>query len=239
MTEARSVSAAVEVPVDPATAFTAFTDELDLWWVRGPINYFDAARAVAMVCEPGVGGRLIEVYDAATGEGLELGRITVWEPGSRLSWTSSVDDVEIDVRFVPFSSGTVVRLTATIPAGGKDQAARPGPAGRRHPLREAGRGRPMAGRRLRFRVTGPAAAGPGPATGHRPRAPLDRVPDREQLCAHLQTRRRPARRGAGHARAVGVRGRPRRSSRARRHGRGDDRKPDSADGLPRLHRTGP
>ena len=76
MTEARSVSAAVEVPVDPATAFAAFTDELDLWWVRGPINYFDAARAVAMVCEPGVGGRLIEVYDAATGEGLELGRIT-------------------------------------------------------------------------------------------------------------------------------------------------------------------
>jgi uncharacterized glyoxalase superfamily protein PhnB len=121
MTEARSVSAALEVPVDPATAFTAFTDELDLWWVRGPINYFDAARAVAMVCEPGVGGRLIEVYDAATGEGLELGRITVWEPGARLSWTSSVDDVEIDVRFVPAPSGTVVRLTATILAGGTDQ----------------------------------------------------------------------------------------------------------------------
>lgn len=121
MTEARSVSAAVEVPVDPATAFAAFTDELDLWWVRGPINYFDAARAVAMVCEPGVGGRLIEVYDAATGEGLELGRITVWEPGARLSWTSSVDDVEIDVLFVAISSGTNVRVEATIPPGGTDQ----------------------------------------------------------------------------------------------------------------------
>lgn len=55
MTEARSVSADVNVPVDPTTAFKAFTQELDLWWVRGPINYFDAARAVAMVCEPGVG----------------------------------------------------------------------------------------------------------------------------------------------------------------------------------------
>jgi uncharacterized glyoxalase superfamily protein PhnB len=121
MTESRSVSAAVDVPIDPATAFIAFTEELDLWWVRGPINYFDAARAVAMVCEPGVGGRLIEVYDTATGEGLELGRITVWEPGARLSWTSSVDDVEIGVRFTPVSSGTRVRVEATIPAGGTDQ----------------------------------------------------------------------------------------------------------------------
>ncbi len=121
MTEGRSVTATVEVPVDPATAFTAFTEELDLWWVRGPINYFDAARAVAMVCEPGVGGRLIEVYDAATGEGLELGRITGWQPGAQVSWTSSVDDVEIDVRFAALAGGTLVRLKATIPDGGQDQ----------------------------------------------------------------------------------------------------------------------
>jgi uncharacterized glyoxalase superfamily protein PhnB len=74
-----------------------------------------------MVCEAGVGGRLVEVYDAATGDGLELGRITVWEPGARLSWTSSVDDVEVDVRFVQIASGTDVRVTATIPAGGRDE----------------------------------------------------------------------------------------------------------------------
>lgn len=75
-----STTASVWVAVDPATAFTAFTDELDLWWVRGPINYFDAAKAVGMRCEPGIGGRLLEVYNAATGEGKELGRITIWEP---------------------------------------------------------------------------------------------------------------------------------------------------------------
>ena len=46
----------VSVSVDPATAFTAFTEEIDLWWVRGPINYFDSGRAVGMRCEPGVGG---------------------------------------------------------------------------------------------------------------------------------------------------------------------------------------
>ena len=61
------VSSQVEVAVDPETAFTAFTEELDLWWVRGPINHFAGGRAVAMRCEPGVGGRLLEVYqDDAT-----------------------------------------------------------------------------------------------------------------------------------------------------------------------------
>ena len=34
------VSSEVEVAVDPDTAFAAFTEELDLWWVRGPINHF-------------------------------------------------------------------------------------------------------------------------------------------------------------------------------------------------------
>ena len=34
------VSSQVEVAVDPDTAFAAFTEELDLWWERGPINHF-------------------------------------------------------------------------------------------------------------------------------------------------------------------------------------------------------
>jgi hypothetical protein len=116
-----STTASVTVDVDPVTAFAAFTEELDQWWVRGPINYFDSARAVGMRCEPGVGGRLIEVYDAATGEGRELGRITVWEPAQRLAWTSSVDDVEIDVRFVTTAGATTVIVEATIPDGGADR----------------------------------------------------------------------------------------------------------------------
>jgi hypothetical protein len=67
------VSSEVEVAVDPVTAFTAFTEELDLWWVRGPINHFAGGRVVAIRCEPGVGGRLLEVYED---DALELGRIT-------------------------------------------------------------------------------------------------------------------------------------------------------------------
>jgi uncharacterized glyoxalase superfamily protein PhnB len=121
VSEERSRSSAVEVAADPLTAFTAFTDELDLWWVRGPINAYDSGRLVEMRCERGVGGRILEVYDAQTGEGLELARITVWEPGRHLAWTSSLDDVAVDVRFEPTAAGTVVRLEATVSAGGEDR----------------------------------------------------------------------------------------------------------------------
>jgi uncharacterized glyoxalase superfamily protein PhnB len=121
MSESRSRSSVVEVAADPLTAFTAFTDELDLWWVRGPINAYDSGRLVEMRCEPGVGGRILEVYDAESGEGLELARITAWEPGKRLAWTSSLDDVTIDVRFDPSATGTTVRLEATVSEGGEDR----------------------------------------------------------------------------------------------------------------------
>jgi uncharacterized glyoxalase superfamily protein PhnB len=110
----RSATAAVEVAVDPKSAFTAFTDEIDSWWVRGPINFFDSARAVAMRIEPGVGGRVLEIYDDARGDALELGRITVWEPGARLSYRSLVDDTEVDVRFEAVEDGTRVRVTQTL-----------------------------------------------------------------------------------------------------------------------------
>lgn len=121
MSDNASRSSEVEVAVDPETAFTAFTDELDLWWVRGPINSFGAGRLVAMRCEPGIGGRLLEVYNDDSGEGLELARITSWEPGKHLAWRSSVDDVITDVRFEPTHNGTLVRLEATIPPGGSDK----------------------------------------------------------------------------------------------------------------------
>ena len=84
MTE-KSATAEVQVSVDPTRAFEAFTEEIDSWWVRGAINFFDAARAVAMKIEPGVEGRVLEVYE---GDALELGRITVWEPGTRLAYRS-------------------------------------------------------------------------------------------------------------------------------------------------------
>ena len=118
MTE-RSVSSSVEVSVDRDTAFAVFTDELGCWWRQGPINFFDSTRAVGRRLEPGVGGRLLEVYD--DGEDLELARITAWEPGARLVWASQLDDVETEVTFRPSPGGTTVEVTATIADGGVDR----------------------------------------------------------------------------------------------------------------------
>ncbi len=121
MSDGTTVASEVEVGVDPATAFVAFTDEMDSWWVHGPINFYDAARALGRRVEPGVGGRLLEVYDQESGEGLETGRITVWEPGARLAWTSSLDDVVVEVTFTATTAGTRVRVEARIPDGGQDR----------------------------------------------------------------------------------------------------------------------
>lgn len=79
------------------------------------------AKLIEMRCEPGVGGRLLEIYDRGSGEGLELARITAWEPGRHLAWKSSLDDVTIDVRFDATHTGTKVRLEAIIPEGGSDR----------------------------------------------------------------------------------------------------------------------
>ena len=82
---ARTVSSDVTVGVDPQTAFAVFTDEMDLWWVRGPISFYDSARAVGRTCERGVGGRLLELYSEDASDALELGRITAWKPGELLA----------------------------------------------------------------------------------------------------------------------------------------------------------
>jgi hypothetical protein len=112
------VTATVDVNVDAETAFKIFTDDIDLWWERGPHNFYDARRAIAMRFEPGVGGRYLEVYDDATGDALEIGRITVWEPGRRLVWRCSLDDTEVDIRFEGGAGRTRVLLEQRLVAGG-------------------------------------------------------------------------------------------------------------------------
>ncbi len=119
MSQPDRVNASIEVAVDPQTAFKIFTEEIDAWWERGPHNFWDGGRALATRFEPGVGGRYLEVYDNA-GDVLEIGRITLWEPGSRLVWRMSHDDTEVDIRFEAIAGGTRVLLEQRlVPSGTK------------------------------------------------------------------------------------------------------------------------
>jgi activator of Hsp90 ATPase-like protein len=103
----------IDVDVDPMTAFTAFTDEFDQWWGKGPIDAYESWRLVERRIEPGVGGQLVEDYG---GEQLVTGTVTVWEPGARLAWTTR-NDVTIEVEFEALAAGTRVRVTGIVPDG--------------------------------------------------------------------------------------------------------------------------
>ena len=69
------------MPVDPAAAFRLYTAEINRWWKRDSWYWNDRGRARGLRIEPFAGGRFVEVYDEASGEGFEIGRVRVWEPG--------------------------------------------------------------------------------------------------------------------------------------------------------------
>jgi hypothetical protein len=107
----------VLVAVEPRVAFEVFTRETDLWWRRGP-RYRPSARVPGVLhLEPGVGGRLFETSGAVGDtQVFEVGRVTVWDPPVRLvlEWRNvnfaPGEKTEIEVRFEPTASGTIVSL---------------------------------------------------------------------------------------------------------------------------------
>lgn len=74
------IRVSMRVAAPRALAFTVFTEEVDRWWRHG--KKFRMGKASTMALEPGVGGRLIETE--ADGRTWVMGRITTWEPPSRL-----------------------------------------------------------------------------------------------------------------------------------------------------------
>jgi len=104
-----SVTVSKVVAVDPSRAFEAFTAEVGAWYRVDRFTVVDHHRTVTLRFEPYVGGRFIDVHDATTGEGLELGRIQVWEPPHRLQFVDS-RDCEVEVTFTPVPSGTRVSI---------------------------------------------------------------------------------------------------------------------------------
>jgi uncharacterized protein YndB with AHSA1/START domain len=113
-------SARVTVTVAVATplAFEIFTEEIDRWWRRGIKFRHAGARSGFLHIEPRLGGRLFESIGGAEGSHvIEVGRVLIWQPPSRLSFTwrnanfSPQEQTEVDVEFAPSASGTCVTVT--------------------------------------------------------------------------------------------------------------------------------
>jgi uncharacterized protein YndB with AHSA1/START domain len=79
------VYVALRVKASPERAFEAFVAEIGAWW-RPSALFQTTPRPGVLSFEAGQGGRLLETR--ATGKAFEIGRISVWEPPSRLvfSW---------------------------------------------------------------------------------------------------------------------------------------------------------
>jgi uncharacterized protein YndB with AHSA1/START domain len=107
----------VQLAASPSRAFEVFTTETDLWWGRGPAYRIGGRHPGTLRFEPGVGGRLIEVFEAPSGERAYVaGEIVAWEPGERLvfSWRGvnfkAHERTEVEVRFEAVGAGTRVTV---------------------------------------------------------------------------------------------------------------------------------
>lgn len=83
MTSAVIVS--LRVPATPRRAFEAFTQEIGSWWQQSPLFLLTRKGDGRLRFEPGENGRLVS--DLADGSVFEIGKVTCWQPGERLSLT--------------------------------------------------------------------------------------------------------------------------------------------------------
>jgi uncharacterized protein YndB with AHSA1/START domain len=113
-------SASVLVKVPRPMAFKVFTEEIDLWWRRGPRFRASGKHAGIIHLEPHVGGRVFESFDTQGGpKVIETGRITVWDPPARvvLTWRAANfkpdEHTQVEVLFAESASGTQVTVIHT------------------------------------------------------------------------------------------------------------------------------
>src|SRR3569833_1703035 len=87
MTVGDRATVCVLVKVPQVTAFNVFTQEIDLWWRKGPRFRF-GRQPGALTFEPSLNRRLFESFTSGSGTHVhEVGRVTVWEPPARLVFT--------------------------------------------------------------------------------------------------------------------------------------------------------
>ena len=108
----------VAVALPPADAFRIFTEEIELWWRRGPRFRNARGDSGLIALEPHVGGRVFESFTVdSTERVVEIGRIRVWDPPRRLLFDWRVanfapgERTEVEVLFEPAREGTRVTVT--------------------------------------------------------------------------------------------------------------------------------
>lgn len=106
-------AATVFVAVSPEDAFDVFTREVDAWWGYGPKFRIGGKEPGRLYFEPRPDGRLYFTVDGRT---VEMGRVTAWEPPSRLEleWRNvnfaPGERTWVEVTFRPMGEGTLVRV---------------------------------------------------------------------------------------------------------------------------------
>lgn len=109
--------ATVSVKAPPERAFRLFTEDINIWWRRGP-RFRNAPGDLGMVCiEPHVGGRVFESFIIDGRETVvEMGKVTVWTPPQRLVFKWRVVNfapgewTEVEVNFQASATGTRVSV---------------------------------------------------------------------------------------------------------------------------------
>jgi uncharacterized protein YndB with AHSA1/START domain len=93
----------LRVKAAPERAFTAFVNDIGVWWQANPMFAFTPRDPGVLAFEPGEGGRLTTTL--ASGKVFEIGQIRAWEPPRRLvfGWRQAAfepgQDTEVEVRF--------------------------------------------------------------------------------------------------------------------------------------------
>lgn len=110
-----AVVVSIRVEATPAEAFRIFVDEIGEWWRPNSLFELTPKGDGALRFEPGEGGRLVTTL--LSGKEFEVGRISQWSPGERLSFTwrqaSFGPDqmTRVDVRFEAVGDKTRVTIT--------------------------------------------------------------------------------------------------------------------------------
>jgi uncharacterized protein YndB with AHSA1/START domain len=123
-----SATVSVFVAVALEDAFQVFTQEIDLWWRKGPKFRIAGQRRGSLSLEPRLNGRLFETFEHPKGtQTFATGTITRWEPPHALAFEwrgvnfKPGEKTLVEVSFAELGEGTMVKLRhsgwSTLPAG--------------------------------------------------------------------------------------------------------------------------